>query len=118
MNSFEQERKQPRSKTTINPKLPNYGQLHKLVLDLADIGYFGSDKNAISDQEIYYFATLRSIKYKPYELGLIKECAQTYVSAFHEYNDSLILAPYSPIETQEEQDARDEILEARLEVKK
>lgn len=77
-----------------------------MINDLLEIGFF-SGESAISDREIFYYSQLKQIKYKPYEVQIIKECAQVYVSGFYQYNDSIEMSPYSPELTPEEQDAHD-----------
>ena len=104
---------QPRYKTTFNPKIPDAGKLSYLTKELKKIGYFGSSDSAIRDQEIYYYSKVNQVKFKPFEVEILKDCAQYYVDAFYEFNNNICPPPYSPQETQEEINARDEMMIAK-----
>ena len=106
MSSKQKDAKETRLKTVFNPKIPECGKLSYLVQDLKNIGYFGANDGAIRDQEIFYYAQNKSIKYQPFEIDLLKECAQYYVSAFYEFNDTITPPPYAPVETKEEIEER------------
>lgn len=80
---------------------------------MLEIGFFSGD-HSISDREIYYYSQLRNIKYKPFELKILKECAQVYVSGFYRYNDTIEMAPYTPTLSKKELSDQDDALIKRM----
>lgn len=95
--------------TGVEIKMPPENEFFYLISDIQKIGLW-SGESSLNDQALFYYSQLNKIELEEYEINLIKQCSNAYVNSYRKNNDTINPAPYAPLRTQAEIDAKDERL--------
>ena len=90
-------------------KFPEQNPLFYLVDDIKRLGLW-SGESSLNDQALFYYSQLYKIELDDFECDIIKQCSRAYVDSYRTNNNTTNPAPYAPVRTQEEVDAKDQRL--------
>ena len=90
-------------------KFPERNVLFYLIDDIQKIGLW-SGESSLNDQALFYYSKLYKIELESFECDIIKQCSSVFVQSYRLNDKTNNPAPFEPLRTQSEVNAKDERL--------